>query len=182
MAAGDFIKAADSALIVIDIQARLAPVISGIYDLTANAVTLAKFAEIIDWPVIFTEQGKLGSTLDEIRSVLPQAPVLNKMSFDSLAEPEIKQALADLNRPNLVLCGIETHICVLQTALSVLKAGYGVQVVTDAVGSRNPANRDIALRRLEAAGVTLTTTEMVIYELLERAGTDQFRQVLELVK
>ncbi len=175
------IRPQDSVLVVIDIQERLAPVIADKEAVIDNVIKLVKFARIIDLPIVVTEQDKLGPTLPQIGRVLGAYQAITKITFDCLGEPAFVAELERLGRPNLILTGIEAHICVAQTALTA--AGeYNVHVAADAVGSRAAFNRDIALRRLEAAGPTLTTTEMVIYELLGRAGTDEFRQALKLVK
>ncbi len=166
-------------LVVIDAQQRLMPVIHEHQGITENLVRLARFAGIIDLPVVVTEQQKLGSTLPELARHLPE-PV-SKISFDCFGCPEFVRALDDLGRDTLVLTGVESHICVAQTALSAL-GRYRVQVVSDAVGSRSPHNLEVALRRLQAAGVEITSTEMFIYELLGRAGTEEFKATLPLVK
>jgi isochorismate hydrolase len=148
---------------------------------TQNLIKLAAFSRIIDLPVVITEQQKLGPTMPEIMEPLEGSQAVNKITFDCFACSDFNQAIVDLDKPTLILCGIESHICVLQTALMGLKT-HRVQVVTDAVSSRSKHNWEIALRRMEKAGCELTTTEMVMYELLRRAGTDEFREVLPLVK
>ena len=107
--------------------------------------------------------------------------MVSKISFDCFGEDAFIKALEGRKIKNLILCGIEAHICVAQTALSALRA-YNVQVVADAAGSRTDRNRDIAFSRLSLAGAIMTSTEMAVYELLGKAGTDEFKQTLKLVK
>jgi len=168
-------------LVVIDAQERLMPVIQDHQAITGNLVRLARFAGIIDLPVLVTEQQKLGSTLPELAQHLPGLEPVSKITFDCFGCPDFVRALEHLGRDTLLLTGVESHICVAQTALSAL-GRFRVQVVSDAVGSRSPHNLQVALRRLEAAGAEITSTEMLIYELLGRAGTEEFKATLPLVK
>jgi nicotinamidase-related amidase len=171
----------DSLLVIIDAQERLMPVIEGHQEVTDNLVRLAKFAGIVGLPVVVTEQQKLGATLPVVAEALGGVSTLSKITFDCFGSPEFVSALAAQGRGTLILAGIEAHICVAQTALTGVR-DYRVQVVSDAVGSRTRANWLIALERVRAAGVEVTSTEMVIYELLRRAGTEEFRATLPLVK
>jgi len=116
-----------------------------------------------------------------VRAELPGITPIQKADFGCFGCAEFVEALEGLGRRTLVLTGIEAHICVLQTALGALP-DYAVYVVADATSSRTPENRDLALQRMLQAGVTITSTEMVMYEVLRRAGTDEFRAVLQLVK
>ena len=171
----------DSVLVIIDAQGKLMRVMSDKEPCTDNLIRLAAFSRVIDLPVVLTEQQKLGPTIPEIMEPLEGSPVVSKITFDCFACSDFSRAIADLDKATLILCGIESHICVLQTALVALKT-HRVQVITDAVSSRSKHNWEIAIRRMEKAGCELTTTEMVIYELLRKAGTDEFREVLPLVK
>ncbi len=177
----DLLKTKESLLVIVDIQERLLPVMAEKEVILDNAVKLAKFAGIVDLPVVVTEQQKLGPTVKEVSGALSDPVTMSKISFDCFGEEEFIEALEGRGIRNLILCGIEAHICVAQTALSGLR-GYNVQVVADAAGSRNPRNRDLAYNRLSLAGAVLTSTEMVIYELLGKAGTDEFKKTLKLVK
>ena len=175
------VKREESLLVIIDIQERLLPVIADKESLLENAVKLARFAGIIGLPVMVTEQDKLGPTVGEISEALAKAERVSKIDFDCFGEKSFNEALKGRETKNLILAGIEAHICVAQTALSGLKE-YNVHVVADAAGSRNTRNRDLAFERLSRAGAVLTSTEMVIYELLGRAGTEEFKKTLKLVK
>ncbi len=171
----------DCVLLVIDVQEKLMRVVSEKDKVAENVLRLVKFARIIGMPVIFTEQEKLGPTLPGILVEAPGAQPVGKVSFDCLGEPAFKERLEVLGRGTLLLTGVEAHICVAQTALMAL-ADYRVQVVSDAISSRSLHNWVIAVERLRLAGAVITSTEMAIYELLGRAGTEEFKATLPLVK
>ncbi|HHP7233053.1 MAG TPA: isochorismatase family protein [Desulfobacterales bacterium] len=171
----------DSVLMVIDVQSKLTPVISEFPKLTANLVKLIRTARILDIPVLVTEQQNLGATADEIRADLEPFQPISKISFSCLGSTEVSDTLEDLGRSTLLLSGIEAHVCVFQTAIEAARR-FRVQVVADAVSARDPRNLDIAIHRLRAADIAVTSTEMLMYEWLRRAGTDQFRATLPLLK
>lgn len=171
----------DVVLAVIDVQERLLPAVADGDRVVANIVKLLRFAQIIDLPVILTEQQKLGATVEPIRAEIPGVEPISKMEFGCFACAGFAEAVEALGRSALVLAGIEAHICVAQTALAAIP-DYAVHVVSDAISSRSPDDRDAALKRMMQSGATITSTEMVMYELLGRAGTDEFRAVLKLVK
>lgn len=171
----------DSVLMVIDVQSKLTPVIHEFPKLTANLVKLIRTARILDIPVLVTEQQNLGATAEELRTDLEPFRAISKISFSAMGSPEVADALNHLGRGTLLLTGIETHVCVFQTAIEAARR-FRVQVVADATSARNPRNLDIALHRLRAAGIGVTSTEMLMYELLQRAGTDEFRSTLPLLK
>ena len=160
---------------------RLLPVIAEKEKIVENVLKLVKFACIIELPILLTEQEKLGKTTPEIRAELNDIEPITKLEFDCFKFRAFAEQIRHLNRNTLIIAGIEAHICVAQTALHAL-ADHSVHVVSDAISSRSPHNRQVALDRMGKAGVTITSTEMVIYELLGVAGTDQFRKVLKLVK
>ncbi len=174
-------KREECVLAVVDVQERLLPHIHEGDRVVANIVKLVKFAKIVGLPILWAEQEKLGPTAAPIRAELAGLEPFGKAEFGCLGCGGFRERLASLGRRTLVLCGIEAHICVAQTALQAL-AEYDVQVVADAVGARTPENRLLALERLRRAGATVTSTEMLFYEVLGRAGTDEFRAVLPLVK
>jgi len=171
----------DSLLVIIDMQEKLFPVMAEKEGLATQVMKLVRFSKIVGLPVIMTEQEKLGSTLPEIRGELASVPPVSKVDFNCFGCDAFARRVQDLNKGTLILCGIEAHICVAQTALHAA-SDYQVHVVADAVASRSPENRRIALERMSHGGVTITSTEMVIYELLRKAGTDIFKEVLKLVK
>ncbi len=171
----------DCVLAVVDVQERLLPHIHEGDHVVENIVKLTRFAKIVGLPILWAEQEKLGATAAAIREELAGQEPFGKAQFGCLGCDGFREKLASLGRNTLVLCGIEAHICVAQTALQALPQ-YRVHVVADAVGSRAPENREIALERLRQAGAVVTCVEMFFYEMLQRAGTETFRAVLPLVK
>lgn len=171
----------DSVLIVIDIQDKLMPVIANRGQVIENAVRLLKFAEIIGLPVILTEQEKLGDTVPEIKAAIPEIRPITKLTFDCFLSSEFGGQVRQTGRHTLILAGVEAHVCVAQTALHALP-DLKVHVVSDTVGSRTLDNWNIALERMRQAGAVISSTEMIIFELLQQAGTDEFRATLPLVK
>lgn len=172
----------DTLLLVIDVQEKLWPHISGRERLFARLDLLLRAAEVLSVPVLATEQyvKGLGSTIAPLLPLLPKR--VEKIAFSAGFEPAV---LSLLDRPGLrkiLLVGIETHVCVLQTALDLLANGFQVYVAVDAVGSRSPIDRDVALRRMESAGVRLTTAESAVFEWTRVAGTPNFKRISELVK
>ena len=171
----------DSVLIMIDFQERLLPAMSGPEKLLENCKRLLALARIMGIPVIFTEQEKLGATVRELTEGLADYQPVAKTTFNCFASVPFAARVRETGRHTLILGGIEAHICVSQTALWA-QPRFRVHVVSDAVSSRSPDNLSIALSRMRAAGLTITSTEMVIYEVLEKAGTDEFRAMLPVVK
>lgn len=168
-----------SRLVVIDFQARLMPAIHDGPRLLANAVRLVEAAGLLDVPVVMTEQNPagLGPTVPELAGA---APAIAKMSFDSCGAPAFLDAVA--GDEDLILCGCEAHVCVGQTALSLLENKRRVLVVQDAVGSRAPESKEVSLRRLERRGAEIVTTEMVVFEWLRTAEHPQFRAAARLIR
>jgi nicotinamidase-related amidase len=176
-----FISRDDCVLVIIDMQERLVPAVCQNEKIVANAKRLIALATIMNFPVIVTEQGKLGSTLPELSELVASFDPVSKMTFNCFGTDEFNSAIAATGRNTLIITGIEAHICVTQTALWA-QGRYGVQVVNDAISSRVSENVSVAVERMRASGVTITSTEMIIYELLEQAGTDQFKTMLPYVK
>ncbi len=174
----------NTALIIIDIQGKLWNVMYEKEDLKENAQKLIKGMQVMGIPIILTEQNPngLGPTLPELMELLPEARPIPKFSFSCCRDKGFNQAIKDLNRKQLLICGIESHICVYQTTLELLQQGYEVQVVADVVSSRIVRNRDIALSRMQSEGAKLTTTEMAIYELLQTAESPRFKDMLKVIK
>lgn len=173
-----------SFLLIVDVQERLAPAIHGIDGVTANVRRLAQAAARLSVPVRALEENPdgLGATIPEVREVLPPDAAMAKMYFSGAREPAVLAALNALDRPLAVVAGTETHVCVLQTALGLKAEGYAPVVVADASGSRRRADHDAGLARLRDHGCPAVTSEMVLFEWLERAGTDAFREVLKLIR
>lgn len=171
----------DAVLVMIDMQERLFPAMADKEKLLENAMRLVRFSKVVGLPVLLTEQEKLGGTLPAIKEELKAVQPVSKIDFNCFGCEAFIAKTARLHRKTLILAGIEAHICVAQTALHGVR-GFRVHVVSDAVASRAPHNQRIALDRMMQGGVIVTSTEMTIYEILRRAGTDAFRQVLKLVK
>jgi nicotinamidase-related amidase len=172
-------------LVIVDVQERLARVMSRREEVLGAIVLLVRVARALDVPVIVTRQNPdgLGDVVPEIAEALPSdALIVDKYAFCCGAEASFADTLASVDRGQVVLVGMEAHICIAQTALALLERGSLVHVAADAVCSRRDADRDGALARLQAAGAEITCAESVAYELVERAGTEEFRQVLRSVK
>jgi len=172
-------SATRSRLVIIDFQARLMPAIHDGPRLVANAGRLVAAAKLLEVPIVMTEQNPagLGTTVPELADA---APAIAKMSFDACAAPGFIDAIA--GDDDLILCGCEAHVCFGQTSLSLLENKRRIFVVQDAVGSRAPESKEVALRRLERNGAEVVTTEMVVFEWLRSAEHPQFRAALALVK
>lgn len=184
MAPHDIVSRERAVLVLIDMQHRLADAMPRRDAVIGASALLARAALTLDIPVIVTRQypAGLGDTVPEIAEALGAHEPVDKVAFDCLREPAFRARLEATGRRQVVLAGMEAHICVTQTALALNEAGFDVQVVADAVCSRRDADRDVALDRLRAAGVVVTAAESVIYEALGQAGTPEFKAVLELVK
>ncbi len=155
-----------SVLLVVDIQEKLAPAIHGLSGVLVRASALVRAALVLDVPVAFTEQNPegLGRTLAELRALAPAAPVLEKSHFETTAEADHLRWIRSLDRPQIIVAGTEAHVCVLQTTLGLKQAGLKPYLVRDAVASRSSHDRDAAISRLDASGVPVVTTEMVLFE------------------
>ncbi len=171
-------------LLVIDIQEKLFPAIAGKETVAQNAARLIRGASILQVPIFATEQYRkgLGATVPEIAALLGTVPPIEKLSFSSCGAEGLLGCLKEKNIYDAILCGIEAHVCVCQTALDLLDNGFRVFVVADAVGSRTVENYRFAVGRMRDAGCIIVSTEMILFELLERAGTEEFKQILRLVK
>jgi nicotinamidase-related amidase len=184
------IHRASVVLVVIDIQEKLAAAMARREQVVGTASRMVRFAELIGAPIVVTRQypDGLGDTVPELAAAIDAAAktvkvsVIDKMSFCACDEPAFLEALYDTSRSQAVIVGMETHICVTQTALTLAKKTYPVQVVADACCSRREDDHFVALDRLRAAGVVVTTGESVMYEAVSRAGTDEFKRLLAIVK
>ena len=176
-------KKENAVLVFIDVQGKLSERVDSSEALFGNLRRLLAGMKALNVPVIVTEQipEKLGPTREEFQEFIAESPI-SKSSFGCCGEPAFFQPLEKTGRKQIILCGIETHVCVYQTAVELLEAGYEVSVVTDAVSSRDPANKTLALRRMESEGVKLTGTEMLLFELLGDATDPAFKSVLTIVK
>ncbi len=171
-------------LVVIDVQEKLFAKVEEKERVAENICRLIRFAEIVRIPIVVTEQylKGLGPTIPEIRELTSSIKPIEKVEFSCLASSAFKEKMDEVHARNLVLTGIEAHICVAQTALEALTNGYGVYVVSDAVSSRRREDKNVAIERMRQQGVAIVTSEMLMYEILRRAGTPEFKRALELVK
>jgi nicotinamidase-related amidase len=172
----------DSVLLVIDVQQRIDGVMADQSHRSRLAV-LVDACTALSVPVVATEQYPkgLGATVDNLAARLPDAAIV-KMTFSCAREPEARHALQATGRRQVIVTGIEAHVCVLQTVLDLLGEGLEVHVPHDATNSRRPSDKRWALHRMAAAGAVVTSTESALFELLERCGTEEFRTVSKLVK
>ena len=171
----------DCLLLVIDIQERLIPVIHQHEEVIHNANILLKGMEILGVPVIVTEQYPkgLGNTCKEI-ILGDDAKVTEKITFSCLGNDHIKESVQ--TKKQIIICGVEAHICVLKTALDLLDEGYQVHLITDAVSSRKKENKQVAIERMKQSGVFISSTEMILFQLLDKAGTEEFKLISKLIK
>ena len=174
------------ALIVIDIQEKLLAPIFEKERLVRNSQLLIRLAGILKIPTLLSTQYSkgLGNTIPEVASLLPEARPVEKVAFSCFGSDVFCSAVKRLpgNRNTLVLCGMESHICVAQTALAALRQGYLVHVASDAVSSRTEWNWNVGLERMRSAGAVISSTEMVMYEALGSAGTSEFKAMLQYIK
>ncbi|HEX55312.1 MAG: hydrolase [Candidatus Altiarchaeales archaeon] len=171
-------------LIAIDIQERLSPHISNINEILPRIKKLLRVWRIFKLNILITEQEKLGETLGEIRDILwsNDIPVIRKTYFSCARDSKFLHELKRINPSQIVLIGIEAHICVLQTALDLIEEGYEVHIVLDAIGSRNENDKKVAIDKMTIAGAIPTTTEIIIYELLKSSRDEHFKEILKIVK
>ncbi|HEV3257809.1 MAG TPA: hydrolase [Gemmataceae bacterium] len=175
-------SSADTGLLVIDVQEKLMVKIPAAAAVVRNIAFLVDVARLLGMPVQATEQYPkgLGPTVPELASRLPTRP--EKLAFSCCAIPAVADGFHRAARPKVVLAGIETHVCVQQTALDMLAQGFRVYIPADAVASRYPVDHEYALRRLEHAGAILTTAETAVFEWLGGAGSPRFKDISRLVQ
>lgn len=173
--------AARSALIIIDLQERLLPAIEDGQAVVDRALILAKAGKALGIPILGTEQYPegLGPNHPQVRQLCDST--VQKTYFDASSQPGFLSRL-DPARNELIIAGCEAHVCVLQTVLGLIERGYRVRMVADAVGSRHVSDREVAIARASAAGATIVTSEMVIFEWMRHSGHPMFRSILPLVK
>ena len=180
------LEAERCALLVVDIQEKLLPPIFQKEQLLKNSQLLIRLAGILKLPTLMTTQYAkgLGNTVPEIASLLPETRPIDKQMFSCFGSDAFCSVLKRLpgNRNTVLICGMESHICVTQTALGALREGYIVHVASDAVSSRTEWNWKIGLERMRAAGAVISSTEMIVYELLRSSGAPAFKELLPYLK
>jgi nicotinamidase-related amidase len=171
--------------LLVDLQERLMPAMHEPQQVIANALIMVAAAGRLGIPTVVTEQYPqgLGHTVPEISERLGQREaVYAKVTFSAAADPATMARLRQSRRQQVVLAGVEAHVCVTQTAIGLAQAGYQPFVVADATTSRKPQSAQLALERLRQNGVSIVSTEMVLFEWLGRAGTDEFREISRLIR
>ncbi len=168
-----------SCLLIVDVQEKLVPAVESPETLLSNVTWLGQIAQEVDVPVLISEQYPegLGHTVDELKGLVTSDNVMHKTFFSCMSEASCNQQINALRPNQVVVVGMEAHVCVLQTAIQLKQQAREVYVVADCVSSRNPADKAMALERLRQCGIFVVTKEMVAFEWLQRAGTVQFRQI-----
>jgi len=181
-----FLRANQCCLYVVDPQEKLMAHIHDADRVSRNIALMIHLARTMDFPLLANTQCKngIGPIVSQLEELLDGVPCPDKICFNGLADVRVKQELKKLPDAvdTLLVCGVETHICIYQTAVGALQEGYSVWVVADAVSSRSPVNDRLGQQRLRDLGAVLAPAEMIIYELLQRAGTDKFKAMLPYLK
>ena len=175
----------DSAvLVVVDVQGKLASLMHDKEAVFAAQQRIVAAAKALGLPILWVEQNptRMGPTIPELQGLLAGLQPIAKMSFSCCGEPRFVDALDAMARRQVLLCGIEAHVCVYQTAADLVRGGYEVQMLADAVSSRTEENRGVGLDKARAAGAAITSTETAIFELLKTAEHPAFRDILKIVK
>lgn len=171
-------------LVVVDVQGKLAQLMTDKEALFKNVQILIQAARLLEIPILWCQQvpEALGPTIPEVAGLLTGIEPIDKASFSCCGEEKFNAELNSAGREQVLLCGIETHVCVYQTAMDLMEGGLDVTVVADAVSSRTAQNKEAALARLAGEGAHVSSTEMVLFELLKTSKHPQFRQIAKLVK
>ena len=174
----------DTVLLVIDVQGKLAQIVHESKAVEKNISKLIRAAKILDVPVLYTEQYPkgIGRTVASLEKLLKEEEPFEKIAFSCCADESFMEALRELKRNEVLVAGMETHVCVYQTANELIEYGYNVHLITDAVSSRTKENRDLGISCIEKAGAWLKSTEMVIFELLRIAQGDAFKAISKIIK
>jgi len=178
------IFSSDTVALVVDIQDKLFPHIDNNDSLKINCQILLSGLKVLEVPIIVTEQYPkgLGSTIKDLSVLVDNFSPIEKLSFSCCGEKKFLEAVQGYGKRNIIIFGIETHVCVLQTVMDLIERGYHPVIIEDCVSSRKPKDRETALKRMAREGVIITTYESILFELCEVAGTDQFKQISKLVK
>lgn len=174
----------NSVFVLVDVQGKLAELMFEKERLFRNLEICIKAMRLLGVPVIWVEQvpDKMGATIEQLRIHLEGLKPVSKSAFSCCGEPEFIKALESTKRKQVILAGIETHVCVYQTAMDLLASGYEVEVVEDAVSSRFAESRNVAMDKLVLAGARLTTVEMIVFELMKDTRHPKFKEILKLIK
>ncbi len=178
------LKRDEAVLLFVDVQGKLHEIMPGKETLDGNLEKVIRCAQLLDVPIVGTEQipEKLGPTSEPFKSLLANVPMIAKSAFSCCGEPKFMEQLERLGRQQFILVGIETHVCVYQTAIDLMEFGSEVFVVADAVSSRAPENKALALQAMRDAGAKIISTETAIFALLRDAADPCFKELLKLIK
>jgi isochorismate hydrolase len=173
-------------LLVVDMQAKLMPAIADRERVTASACKMIRGAAVLEMPILATEQYPrgIGVTIEPVRGLLAErgAQTVEKPTFSAWATLAVRESILAFDRPQIVLVGVETHVCIQQTALDLASRDYDVFVCADAVGSRGPMDCAMALERMRQNGVIVTTVEGVLFELCQSSAAPPFKALLDIIK
>ncbi|MBI5074123.1 MAG: hydrolase [Nitrospirae bacterium] len=178
------LKKDDSLLVIVDIQERLAVAMTEKERVVANTLHLIESARLLGVPLLITEQYPrgLGPTVPEVRNAVQSYAPIEKITFSCCGEKFFMEAVQETEKKQIILVGMETHVCVLQTCIDLLREGYDVHVVSDAICSRTKQNYKTALEYMRDAGAVITCTETVLFQLLVKAGTEEFKTLSKRIK
>ena len=178
------LKAENTCLLIIDIQKRILPVIKDYKLVVENTLKLIKGFKAMSLPIYFTEQYPkgLGATEEQIVNELEGIKPIEKMTFSCSGAGELFNIFRTISHSQIVVCGIESHVCVQQTVLDLIENGFQVNLAADAISSRKEKDYNFAISRMRHQGAEVTTTEAILFELLNVCGTDVFKQVSKIVK
>lgn len=178
------LQADRTVLVVVDIQEKFRDLIHGMDKVVDNSSRLIQFCQALDIPIVVTEHYPrgLGVTISEVRRQFKTFPVIEKIHFSCCGDNNFNQKLKKLGRDQIMLCGIETHVCIYQTAFDLLHQGKQVAVAVDAVSSCSPTDREIGLKRMSELGIQSMSAQMMMFEILRKAGTEQFKKVAPILK
>ncbi|MCB2210175.1 isochorismatase family protein [bacterium] len=174
----------DAALVMVDFQGRLAEIVHRADLVTRNALRLVQGCQALEIPILPTLQvpEKLGPAIPELEDALSAEEFISKTAFSAMREPAFLTALQKTGRKQILLTGIEAHVCVLQTGLDLIDSGFTVHVLSDGVFSRTAENHDLALQRLHDAGATVSSVEIALFELIRTSNHPAFRTISKLIK
>ena len=174
----------DCSLVIVDVQGKLAQIMYEKELLFKNIQVLIKAAKILNIPILWCQQvpESLGQTISEIKELLSDIEPINKSSFSCRRDEQFENKLRDLNVNQVLICGIETHVCIYQTAIDLCSKGYYVNIIVDAVSSRTLENKKLALERMASEGCKISSVEMIIFELLKTANHPNFKEIARLIK
>jgi nicotinamidase-related amidase len=174
----------DTVLVIVDVQGKLAQLMADRETLFANLQRMVRGAQVLDIPIIWVEQypEKLGPTIPELTALLAGIEPIPKMSFSCAKNTRFNTTLSRLGKQQVLVVGMEAHVCVYQTAVDLVNEGYQVEVVEDAIGARIASNKGVGVRKMCAQGVGLTSTEMALFELMGDCEHPAFRDIQAIVK